>query len=136
MIDTRNLLAQAYRAFNGRDIDGALALMSDDVSWPRSSEGGRALGKQEVRDYWTHQWQQFDPHVEPLQIVDRPDGTAEVRVHQLVKSLGGEVLADSEVWHVFTLQDGLIERMEVREGENSDLRLDSDGRWMFKQAGE
>jgi hypothetical protein len=34
-------IQQAYSAFNKRDIDGALALMTQDVSWPKASEGGK-----------------------------------------------------------------------------------------------
>ena len=117
MASAQTLIAQAYSAFNRRDIDGALALMSEDVSWPRASEGGRVVGKEEIRAYWTRQWQEFDPHVEPVDVIDRGEGRVEVRVHQVVKSLGGEVLSDSEVRHVYTLANGLIERMDLEEGE-------------------
>ena len=41
MADTKTLIEQAYSAFNKRDIDGALALMTHDVSWPKASEGVR-----------------------------------------------------------------------------------------------
>jgi hypothetical protein len=62
MPNTRTLLVQAYSAFNHRDIDSALALMSENVSWPKASEGGRAVGKEEIRSYWNwnHQWKEFD----------------------------------------------------------------------------
>ncbi len=93
--------------------------MSDGVSWPKASEGGRAVGKDEIRSYWTRQWQEFDPNVEPLEIIDQNGQPTKVRVHQLVKSLDGEVLFDGEVWHVFTIANGLIERMELMEGETS-----------------
>jgi hypothetical protein len=112
MANTRTLIAQAYSAFNERNIDGALALMSDNVNWPRASEGGRVVGKEEIRAYWTRQWREFDPHVEPMEVIDR-EGKTEVRVHQVVKSLGGEVLSDGEVWHVYTIANGLIGRMEL-----------------------
>jgi hypothetical protein len=56
MADTKTLIEQAYSAFNKRDIDGALALMAEDVSWPKASEGGRVVGKEEIRAYWTRQW--------------------------------------------------------------------------------
>ena len=119
MPDTRTLLAQAYSAFNHRDIDGALALMSEEVSWPKASEGGRVVGKEEIRSYWTRQWKEFDPRVEPLEVIDHEGGITEVKVHQLVKSLGGDVLSDSEVWHIYTIVNGLIERMDIKEGETS-----------------
>lgn len=115
MAMTQTLIAQAYSAFNDRDIDSALALMSEDISWPKASEGGRVVGKEEIRAYWTRQWQEFDPHVEPIEVIDREGGKADVRVHQLVKSLSGDVLFEGEVWHVHTIVDGLIERMDLKE---------------------
>jgi hypothetical protein len=119
MPPTQTLIAQAYSAFNHREIDGALALMSENVSWPKASEGGRVVGKEEIRSYWTRQWKEFDPHVEPLEVIDLEGGMTEVRVHQLVKSLGGDILSDSEVWHVYTMANGLIERMDLKESDES-----------------
>lgn len=119
MADSKTLIEQAYSAFNKRDIDGALALMAEDVSWPKASEGGRIVGKQEIRAYWTRQWGEFDPHVEPLEIIEEDGGNlVRVRVRQLVKSLQGEVLSDSEVLHVFTMHSGLIAAMAI--GDESD----------------
>jgi hypothetical protein len=57
--------------------------------------------------------------VEPLEVIDHEDGIAEVKVHQLVKSVGGEILSDSELWHIYTIANGLIERMDLKEGEAS-----------------
>ena len=113
MADTKNIIEQAYSAFNQRDIDGALALMTQDVSWPKASEGGKIVGKEEIRAYWTRQWGDFDPHVEPLVITEEDGGKIRVRVHQLVKSLQGDVLSDSEVIHVFTVNSGLIAAMNL-----------------------
>jgi len=119
MADTKTVIEQAYSAFNKRDIDGALALMTQDVSWPKASEGGRVVGKKEVRAYWTRQWREFDPHVEPLAMSDENGGKTRVRVHQLVKSLQGDVLSDSEVLHVFALNNGLIEAMDLGDEADS-----------------
>ena len=118
MADTKNVIEQAYSAFNKRDVDGALALMTEDVSWPRASEGGKVVGKEEIRAYWTRQWGEFDPHVEPLAITEGHGGKTRVTVHQLVKSLQGDVLSDSEVLHVFTLESGLIASMDL--GDKAD----------------
>ena len=113
MADTKTLIEQAYSAFNKRDIDGALALMTQDVSWPKASEGGKVVGKEEIRAYWTRQWGEFDPYVEPLAMTEEDGGKTRVRVHQLVKSLQGDVLSDSEVLHVFTVNSGLIRAMDL-----------------------
>ena len=117
MTDTQTLIAQAYAAFNHRDIDSALALMSDTVSWPKASEGGRVVGKAEICAYWTRQWQEFDPHVEPIEVIEREDGKTHVKVQQLVKSLAGDILSDSEVVHLYTIANGLIERMDLGQSE-------------------
>jgi hypothetical protein len=119
MANTQTLIAQAYSAFNHRDIDAALALMSENVSWPKASEGGRATGKEEIRAYWTRQWQEFDPRVEPLEVIEQESGITAVRVYQLVKSLSGDVLSDSEVWHFYAIANGLIERMDLKQSETS-----------------
>ncbi|HEV3076519.1 MAG TPA: nuclear transport factor 2 family protein [Thermoanaerobaculia bacterium] len=117
MRNTQTLIAEVYSAFNRRNIDGALALMTESVCWPKASEGGRVVGKDEIRAYWSRQWKEFDPYVEPIEVIDRGAGKIEVRVHQLVKSLGGDVLSDSEVWHFYTTADGLIDRMDLGESE-------------------
>jgi len=115
MTDAQRLIVEAYSAFNRRNIEAALALMSDTVSWPKASEGGRVVGKEEIRAYWSRQWTEFDPRVEPIEVIERGAGKVDVRVHQLVKSLGGDVLSDSEVWHAYTIANGLIERMDLEE---------------------
>ena len=115
----QELISQAYSAFNQRDIDATLVLMSENVSWPKASEGGRVVGKQAIRDYWTRQWAEFDPRVDVLELVDHEMGKTDVKVHELVKNLKGDVLSDTELWHVYTIANGLIERMDIKEGEGS-----------------
>ena len=114
---TQELISQAYSAFNQRDVDATLTLTSENVNWPKASEGGRVVGKQEVRDYWTRQWADFDPRVDVLEVVEREAGKTDVKVHQVVKNLKGDVLSDTELWHVYTIANGLIERMDMKEGE-------------------
>ena len=118
MTNTKALIEQAYSAFNKRDIDGALALMTENVSWPKASEGGRVVGKEEIRAYWTRQWREFDGHVEPLAITEEDGDRIRVRVHQLVRNLEGNVLSDSEVLHIFTMNNGLIAAMDL--GDETD----------------
>ena len=113
MQTNRVLIEEAYAAFNARDTDCALALMSEDVRWPKASEGGRVVGKDEIRAYWTRQWTEFDPHVVPVDIVERADGRAAVKVHQVVKSLAGDLLFDGEVEHISTIAGGLIASMAM-----------------------
>jgi len=122
MADIKTIIEQAYSAFNTRDIERALALMTRDVSWPKASEDGKVVGKEEIRAYWTRQWGEFDPHVEPLAMTEEDVGKTRVRVHQLVKSLQGDVLSDSEVLHVFTVNSSLIAAMDLGDEADSTAR--------------
>jgi hypothetical protein len=106
-----------YEAFNRRDVDGVLAMMSAEVDWPNAWKGGRLVGRDAVRDYWTAQWQEIDPNVEPLSVTERADGGLAVTVRQVVRSADGQLLGDAEVVHVYRLDDGLIRRMDVEEPE-------------------
>ncbi len=113
------LLRSAYDAFNKRDIDAALALMTSGVAWPRAFKGGFVRGPEAVRAYWIEQWREIDPHVEPVSF-QREDGPCiSVEVRQVVRDLNGLVIADDTVSHRFTLQNGLIDKMEVAEPDTS-----------------
>lgn len=107
------LLRAAYAAFNARDIDAALALMRPDVAWPKAFKGGFVRGPVEVRAYWTEQWSEINPHVEPVSFHPEDGGRILVDVQQVVRDLAGELLVDEHVGHRFTLRHGLIEAMEV-----------------------
>jgi hypothetical protein len=91
--------------------------MSTDVSWPKASEGGRVVGKQAIREYWTRQWTEFDPLVNVLDVINRESGVTDVRVHQLVKDRKGNLLSDTELWHVYSFTDCLIDRMDIKDGD-------------------
>ena len=59
--DHRELLLQAYAAYNSQDVEALVALISDDVDWP-DDDASRLHGKDEVRAYWT---EQLGPHAHP-----------------------------------------------------------------------
>lgn len=112
-LQLQNLVKKAYSAFNARDIDTALSTFHPDVQWPKAFEGGYVSGHAEIRKYWTRQWAEINPTVEPVAFADRPDGTLEVTVHQLVKDLQGAVLFDGVVKHVYTIQGDLLRKMDI-----------------------
>src|SRR3546814_20546750 len=86
------LLRAAYAAFNARDIDAALALMTADVTWPKAFKGGFVRGPDEIRAYWTEQRSEIDPHVAPVAFYPPADSPVLVYVHQVVPSVAGVVL--------------------------------------------
>jgi ketosteroid isomerase-like protein len=107
------LITDMYAAFNARDINKVIEQMTEDVDWPNAWEGGRLIGRDAVRDYWTRQWAQIDPRVEPTSFTERPDGSIAVEVDQLVRSLEGDLIGQGTVLHVYSFRDGLIARMDI-----------------------
>ena len=107
------LLRAAYAAFNARDIGAALSLMTVDVTWPKAFKGGLVHGPEEIRAYWTEQWAEIDPHVEPVAFYHQGAAQVLIDAHQVVRNLAGAVLADEHVGHRFTIKDGLIQAMEI-----------------------
>jgi hypothetical protein len=101
--------------FNRRDVDPVLAMMREEVHWPNAWKGGRLVGRDAVRDYWTAPWAELDPRVEPLSVTERADGSLAVTVRHVVRTPDGQLLGDGEVVHVYGLDDGLIRRMDVEE---------------------
>jgi hypothetical protein len=107
------LLHAAFAAFNARDIDAALTLMTPDVVWQRAFKGGFVRGPEAIRAYWTEQWSEIDPHVEPVSFNLDENGRILVDVHLVVRDLAGAVLVDEHVGQRFTLENGLIQAMEI-----------------------
>jgi hypothetical protein len=112
---TRSVITEAYRAFNAREMDAALATMQSNVEWPNGMEGGTVCGHGGVRDYWTRQWGMINPHVDPIKVDADGHGRTVVGVHQVIRDLDGKVLMDRMVEHVYSFEDGLIRSMEIRD---------------------
>ena len=111
-----------YDRFNARDIDGVLAVLTDDVAWANGMDGGHVHGREAVRDYWTRQWAIVSPHVEPVAFQPMEDGALAVEVIQKIYDLDGQPLQDQTqglkdktVLHVFHLKDNRIARFDIRD---------------------
>jgi ketosteroid isomerase-like protein len=116
-VDREETLRRTYRAFNERDIDAVLALLHPEVDWPNAWEGGRVVGTDAVRDYWTRQFREISGRVEPESFTEEPDGSVTVAVHQVVHDAkSGDLLTDSRVRHRYWFDDdGRVTRMDVLE---------------------
>jgi ketosteroid isomerase-like protein len=115
MSDDAEHLRQIYALFNSRDIERVLAAMHPDVLWANGMEGGHVHGRDEVRGYWKRQWAIVDPRVEPVEISPNREGEIVVKVHQVVRDLKGNLLADRMVSHIFQMRNGLIQRFDIRD---------------------
>jgi ketosteroid isomerase-like protein len=114
-LDEIEFLKHIYNRFNARDMEAVLACLHENVMWANGMEGGHVHGRDAVRSYWTRQWAMVDPHVEPAGFSKGPQYEAIVEVHQVVHDLNGNLLVDQMVGHIFTIEDGLIRRFDIRD---------------------
>jgi ketosteroid isomerase-like protein len=110
--DQRELLLQAYAAYNSQDAAALVALISDDVDWP-DDDAGRLHGKDEVRAYWTEQWARTRTHDEPVGFSERNDGRTAVHISQVVRSLDGPAISKGQFLHLHRIEGGRIVRMDI-----------------------
>jgi len=115
-VDREQELRALYRAFNARDIETVLAVLAPEVDWPNGMDGGREIGHEAVRAYWTRQWGMIDPRVDPVSISELADGSVDIEVHQVVRDLAGTILNDRTVHHVYRFDGDLVARMDIVEG--------------------
>ena len=108
------VLKLLYDRFNARDMETVLTAMHEDVIWANGMEGGHVHGRDGVRSYWARQWATIDPHVEPIEFSVGSDGKIVVEVHQIVRNLQGNVLLDQMVGHIFSIENGLVKRFDIR----------------------
>ena len=115
MSANKEFLQNLYDAFNKREIETIITLMRSDVKWANGLEGGFVYGRDAVREYWTNQFKAIQPELETLKFETDEKNRNVVTVHQIIKDLQGNVLADMEVRQIFTIEDGLISLYEIGE---------------------
>ena len=117
MNSDRQFLQNLYDAFNNREIETIISVMHPDVKWANGVEGGFVYGRDAVREYWTNQYKVIQVQLETLKFETDENNRNVVTVHQVIKDLQGNLLADTTVRQIFTIEDGLISLYEIGETE-------------------
>ena len=117
MSSNQQFLQNLYDAFNNREIETIISSMRPDVKWANGVEGGFVYGSDAVRQYWINQFKDIQPELETLKFETDENNRNVVTVHQVIKDLQGNLLADATVQQIFTIEDGLISLYEIGETE-------------------
>lgn len=117
-------LQNLYDAFNTREIETIISAMHPDVKCANGLEGGFVYGRDAVREYWTEQFASIQPELKTLKFEIDADGRNVVTVHQVIKDLQGNLLADATLHQTFTIEDGLISIYEIGETETIQERIE------------
>lgn len=113
MDDAQALLTKVYDAYNRQDFAAFSAYLTPDVDWPNQLQGGRVVGHDAVAAVWRENAKSIQVDMAPVTFALESDGRIAVNVNQIVRNLGGQVWSDICVRHLFTLDGGLIARLDV-----------------------
>jgi limonene-1,2-epoxide hydrolase len=113
MSSNQQLLQSLYAAFNNREIETIISVMHPDVKWANGVEGGFVHGRDAVREYWTNQFKVIQVQLEILKFETDEKNRNVVTVHQIVKDLQGNLLVDTTVEQIFTIENGLFVLYEI-----------------------
>ena len=117
MSPNQQFLQNLYDAFNKREIETIISSMRPDVKWANGVEGGFVYGRDAVREYWTNQYKVIQVQLETLKFETDANNRDVVTVHQIIRDLPGNLLADATIQQIFTIEDGSIVLYEIGETE-------------------
>ena len=117
MTEAQRFLQNIYDAFNRREFETVIAMMTPDVKWANGMEGGFVYGRDEVRAYWAKQFEVTQSQLEPLKFEADENGRNIVTVHLIVRDLKGDLLVERTVKQIFTIDNGLISIFEIADSE-------------------
>ncbi|MBE9016402.1 nuclear transport factor 2 family protein [Chroococcidiopsis sp. CCALA 051] len=123
----QQFLQNLYNAFNKREIETIISFMQPDVKWANGMEGGFVYGRDAVREYWTNQFKIIQPQLEPLNYETDDNNRGVVTVHQIIRDLQGNLLADMTVRQIFTIENNLISLYELGESETIQATIQKAG---------
>ncbi len=108
MSSNQQLLQSLYAAFNNRELETIISVMHPEVKWANGVEGGFVYGRDAVREYWTNQYKVIQVQLETLKFETDEKNRNVVTVHQIVRDLQGNLLADMTVKQIFTIENDAL----------------------------
>ncbi len=124
MSSNQQFLQNLYEAFNKGEIETIISVMRPDVKWANGVAGGFVYGRDAVREYWTNQYQVIQVQLETLKFETDENNRNVVTVHQIVRDLQGNLLADATIQQIFTIENSLISLYEIGETETIQEMID------------
>ena len=113
MSSNQQFLQNLYEAFNKGELETIISAMCPDVKWANGVEGGFVYGRDAVREYWIDQYKVIQVQLEALKFETDANNRNVVTVHQIVRDLQGNLLADTTIEQIFTIENGLISLYEI-----------------------
>jgi ketosteroid isomerase-like protein len=111
--------------FNRRDFDGALVHVAEDVIWEpflSRTETQLLKGIEQVRAAWQRQVEAVDLRGEPQEFLAVGSDKVVVPMRLTAHGKGSEMSLDAWVVWVWTLEDGIVTRVQVFDTRDDALQ--------------
>ncbi|ALL13064.1 nuclear transport factor 2 family protein [Caulobacter henricii] len=113
-------ILELYEAFNNRAFDDFFARVTADVDWTNDIDDSRLIGKAALRHYTLDETTALRAEFAPIHVQVLGNSRVAVLAHQTIRSASdGSVWSETRVRHIFTLEDGLVTRMDSQRDEAS-----------------
>jgi len=115
MIDVDRVarVRSAYEKFNHQDIEGLLAIMTEDVEWPDIREGSELQGKDAFRNYLKNVMAATTPWVTLGELFEVGDVVVAMAYHQAYGDDDRLLGPPRSVYERFSFRGDLIARIEL-----------------------
>jgi ketosteroid isomerase-like protein len=133
MADAVQQIRDSYEALNRRDIDGTMAVLTEDAKWVEHSdlpEAGSYEGRETIRNFleaFLDSWDEFEQHIEE---VHAEDECVLLFIRLTASGKGSGINVESRYAHLWLMQQGRGVRVDAyydRDSALAALRAAHDG---------
>jgi ketosteroid isomerase-like protein len=106
-----------YEAFNTANLEKLADLLHSDVDWITSPPDGRTHGHEQVCAFFASQLAEWTMDFQPTSILTGEGERITAQIHCTIRKKDGTGQRDIklEMAHLFTMQDGLIRKVDLMQ---------------------
>ncbi|KRA73986.1 hypothetical protein ASD89_11085 [Caulobacter sp. Root656] len=113
MADARELVLRLHEAIGRRDAEAAAALFHPLARFRNYLDEGQVVGPAGAQAFYLRLFETLAPNIDLLSIQTLADGRAQAELQVSVHDRSGRLWSDSRVTATYTVQDGLIQSVEL-----------------------
>jgi nuclear transport factor 2 (NTF2) superfamily protein len=117
MSGLRDLLEEAFEAFNARDPAPLHRFIHPDATWPNTLETGEDLvGRDAVLAHFARVLATLHPNIQLISVIEETADALTVEAQYAVESDQGQLWSDTRARLTYHFRDGLLSGMTILSG--------------------
>nr|WP_295110813.1 nuclear transport factor 2 family protein [uncultured Caulobacter sp.] len=113
----RDLLEEAYEAFNAHDAARLRPLFHDEATWPNTLDDcGDPVGKEAVLAYFARIFATIIPNIQLIDVVEETADSLTTDAQYSVETREGHIWTDTRARLVYHFRDGLLVGQTILDG--------------------